>query len=436
MDNIRASVIVLAWNGIEYLGPCLDTVLAQKYADFEVIVVDNGSTDGSADFVAEHYPHVRLIRNEQNLGFAAGNNVGLAAASGDVLVLLNQDTQAHEGWLEALVSTFDDATIGIAGCKLLYPDGTIQHAGGYVHGLRGETEHVGRHEEDDGRFDQLADIEYATAAAVAIRRPLLEQIGPLDEAYYPAYYEDVDWSYRARGAGLRVVYQPSAVVTHQECSTTVDPASHGRQFAAQQGRMRFVFKHFAEERLLSEFGPAELEWVSAAERNEEVMAARRAYLDTMLSLPDIVAFRQGSPAEALVLADLLVDLRAGSIVGLSSPRPSPAGEVSEAMSVEETLQRQRLEEMQTVREVPFSSQVPVLGRLFVAFRSLWNSMSTKWYVRPLLQQQNAFNAEVVKHLQAERRDVAENVRELTFLAQEVAALKTALLEHSGSREED
>ena len=436
MSDAKASVIVPVWNGMGYLKPCLDSVLAQDFAGFEVIVVDNGSTDGSAGFVAESYPQVRLIRNERNVGFAAGSNVGMRAATGDVLVLLNQDTEVCEGWLEALVSTLTDPTVGIVGCKLLYPDGTIQHAGGYLHGLRGETEHVGRHERNDGAFDDLSDVEYVCAASMAISRMALELIGPLDEAFFPAYYEDVDWSFRARAAGLRVVYQPSAVVTHHECSTTVDPSSHERQFAGHQGRVRFVFKHFSVERLLNEFGPAELAWVSATERNEEVMAARRVYLDTILSLPEIVVFRQGTSAQARVLAELLVDLRAGSIVGLSSPRPSSADGASEAVSVEETLKRRGLEEIQTVHELPFSSQVPVLGRLIVAFRSLWNSMAAKWYVRPLLQQQNAFNAQVVKRLQAQSRDVAENVRELTSLAQQVAALKTMLLEQSDLREED
>jgi GT2 family glycosyltransferase len=436
MDNAKASVIVLSWNGIEYLGPCLDAVLSQDFADFEVIVVDNGSSDGSASFVAEHYPQVSLIRNERNLGFAAGNNVGMRAATGDVLVLLNQDTEVSDGWLEALVGTLADPTVGIVGCKLRYPDGTIQHAGGYLHGLRGGTEHVGRHEVDDGKFDRLAEVDYACAAAMAIRRTARELIGPLDEAFFPAYYEDVDWSFRARAAGLRVVYQPSAVVTHHECSTTVDPSSHERQFAAHQGRLRFVFKHFSVERLLHEFGPAELAWVSATEHNEEVMAARRAYLETILSLPEIVAFRQGSSAQARVLADLLVELRAGSIVGLTSPRSSSADEASEAMDGAEALQSRRLEEMQTVHERPFTSRVPVLGRLFVAFRSLWNGVATKWYVRPLVQQQNAFNTQVVSRLQAHSRDVAANVRELTSLAQQVADLRTMLLEQSDSREED
>jgi len=95
MDDLQMSVIILAWNGREYLGPCLSSVLAQTRPADQVIVVDNGSQDGSADFVAQNCPQVQLVRNERNLGFSGGMNIGIKVASGDILVLLNQDTQAR-----------------------------------------------------------------------------------------------------------------------------------------------------------------------------------------------------------------------------------------------------------------------------------------------------------------------------------------------------
>lgn len=130
------SAIVLSWNGKKYIADCLDALLAQDYAHLELLVVDNGSTDGTPELVAEQYPLVTLIRNGRNLGFAPGNNIGLRAATGDLLVLLNQDTRVQPGCLAALAATFADPSIGVAGCKLLYPDGTIQHAGGYLYGSR------------------------------------------------------------------------------------------------------------------------------------------------------------------------------------------------------------------------------------------------------------------------------------------------------------
>jgi GT2 family glycosyltransferase len=419
MDNARASVIVLAWNGIEFLGPCLDALLAQHFADFEVVVVDNGSSDGSADFVAESYPQVRLIRNERNIGFAAGNNIGLEAATGEVLVLLNQDTEVHEDWLEALVSTFDDASIGIAGCKLLYPDGTIQHAGGVLLGPRGETGHVGRHEEDDGRFDELTDAEFVTAAALAMSRAALERVGALDEGFSPAYYEDIDWCYRARAVGFRVVVQPQAIAIHHE-STATGKQTYARDFAVHQGRVRFVFKHWPRERLVWEFGPAEQAWAKTMNRCTELMAVRHAYLKALLGLRDILTYRASSLDEADALAGLLSDLRAVTVEGLERRDTRPYdGAPPAAESVDRT-PFHKLQHRMTLREEPFSSGVPVFGKFIVAVRSLWNSVAAKWYVRPLVHQQNLFNTEVVSYLQGQSLDLAENIRELTTIAERLA----------------
>jgi GT2 family glycosyltransferase len=131
MEGAKASVIILAWNGVDYLDPCLTAVLGQAFDHFEVIVVDNGSTDGSADLVAERFPAVRLICNRRNLGYAAGNNVGLRAAAGNVLVLLNQDTVVQPGWLAMLTEALQDPQVGFAGSKVLdYEGKTVLHAGG------------------------------------------------------------------------------------------------------------------------------------------------------------------------------------------------------------------------------------------------------------------------------------------------------------------
>src|SRR5437899_1677151 len=99
---MKASVVVLAWNGASYLSPCLDAVFAQDYPEFEVVVVDNASVDGSAELVRARFPAAQFIRHEQNLGFAAGMNAGLRLATGDVLVILNQDTVVRRDWLRQL----------------------------------------------------------------------------------------------------------------------------------------------------------------------------------------------------------------------------------------------------------------------------------------------------------------------------------------------
>ena len=445
MNQPRATVIILVWNGRDYLEACLDAVLAQDYASFGVMVVDNGSTDGSPRLVADNFPEAELLTNDRNLGFAAGNNVGLQVLAGmpcetstDFAVLLNQDTVVHHGWLASLARTFAGTRVGIAGCKLLYPDGTIQHAGGYLYGPRGETGHRGRHDKAEGTTtpvagppDGLTDIEFVTGAALAISREALATIGPLDEGFWPAYYEDVDWCFRARAAGYRVVYQPEAVVTHHE-STATDALSRERKQALNQGRLRFLLKHWTIDRLVGDFAPAELAWVRSMDRCEELMAARRAYLGGLLALPDILAFRQGSTNDADTLVGLLTDLRAAaqsSLTSIGSPgAPTRGTRPEESRQPAGTLEM--LSENQTIQEQPFTSHVPVVGRLIVAFRDLWNSIAAKWYVRPMVQQQSLFNAQLVNYLrtveqrlQGQSMDIAENIDELTTMAQYLAGVE-------------
>ncbi len=187
-----ASVIIPVWNGMQDLPACLAALTTQSHTALEIIAIDNASGDGSADWIASHYPNVHLIRNVENVGFGGACNAGLAVAKGEVLVLLNQDTVVRPDWLAALVKVMDEnADIGIAGSKALYPDGTIQHAGAIVD-KRGASTHLGYHQEDKGQFDRLMDVDYITGASLALRYTLYQQIGGFDPGFFPAYLEDVD----------------------------------------------------------------------------------------------------------------------------------------------------------------------------------------------------------------------------------------------------
>jgi GT2 family glycosyltransferase len=432
---MKASVIILSWNGMDYLSDCLIAVLSQSYPDFEVIVVDNGSIDGSADLVAEQFPQVQLVRNGHNLGFAAGNNVGLRAATGDVLVLLNQDTVVHDGWLAELVAALDDPTVGIVGCKLLYPDGTIQHAGAYLHGVRGESEHIGRREPDIGQYDKPGEVDFVTGASIALKRSTLVRIGPLDEGFTPAYYEDTDWCYRARSAGLRIVYWPAATVTHFE-SVSTQTDSYAHKAVYHHGRLRLLFKHKSRSWLQQELLPAETDWAGRLGRVVEIMAVRDAYLRIVLSLSEILVFRlrpegiasgQDLQTEWDALLKVVSELRAVCI------QDEPLGAAFETW---ENLWSD-LQARWDIKERPFHSDAPIVGGGIAAFRHAWNSVSTRWYVLPILQQQIDFNSTVVnlmnalRHsiqqtldsLKGQRRDVAQNMREIDTLARQVAHLQ-------------
>src|SRR5262249_17265592 len=159
----------------------------------------NASTDHSVDVVQRACPAARLIRSAANLGFSAGCNLGLRAAAGEYLLLLNQDARLQPGCLEALLAGFDaHPEAGILGCKILYPEShTLQHAGGWVDWPLGYAYHFGYQETDRGQWEQPRSVEFVTGAALALRRPVMDQIGCLDEQFWPGYFEDLDYCRRA-----------------------------------------------------------------------------------------------------------------------------------------------------------------------------------------------------------------------------------------------
>jgi GT2 family glycosyltransferase len=280
---MRFSVVVLAWNGAQYLEACLNAVLAQQGAESEVIVVDNASTDHSVEVIRAFLPHVRLIQNESNLGFAGGNNVGLGQSTGDVVVLLNQDTVVQPGWRVAIAETFADPDVGIVGCKALFPDGeTLQHAGAVVERPGGDPRHLGHGEKDVGQYDTAVAVDYVTGAAFAIRRSLLDRLGGLDEGYRPAFFEEVDYCLRARRAGFQVVYQPRAVIYHHE-STSWHDQNFARLAAFHRNRLRFILRHWSPDEFeaFCEHEAAKLQHIADF---REMRVFIRAYLDGLLHL--------------------------------------------------------------------------------------------------------------------------------------------------------
>ena len=215
------SVVILAFNGIEYLRDCLSSVLAQTYPNIEVIVVDNASQDGSPEFVEEKFSSVRLISNSSNLGFAAGNNVGIRATHGDYIVLLNQDTKVVPNLIEELVNAAEqDNEIGMCASKILYMyEPKRLNSTGFLllKDLSGLCKGIG--EIDRGQYEQQEDVLAAHGAAAFYRRAMLEEIGLFDEDYF-LFSEEIDLALRGRFVGWRCVYVPSAVVYHARSTHT------------------------------------------------------------------------------------------------------------------------------------------------------------------------------------------------------------------------
>jgi len=214
------SVIVPNWNGAQHLPTCLDGLRRQTLADVEVIVVDNGSTDGSLELLERHYTEARVLALGKNRGFAGACNVGMRAARGGFVVLLNNDTEAAVDWLEEVVAAFDrhpEAGM-IASKMLLFDRRDVLHTAGDFYRVDGLPGNRGVWEKDEGQYDVEEYVFGACGGSAAYRRTLLEEVGLLDETFFYSC-EDVDLAWRAQLAGWRCVYAPQAVVYHKLSAT-------------------------------------------------------------------------------------------------------------------------------------------------------------------------------------------------------------------------
>ncbi|BAI60319.1 putative glycosyltransferase [Methanocella paludicola SANAE] len=210
-----ASVIVVNYNGKQYLKRCLDALLDQTYRNVEVILVDNGSGDGSVDFVRSNYHTVQIIDNVKNLGFAPANNVGIRAARGELIATLNNDTMAAPGWLEALAGEMiSNERVGMCASKMLrMDDPTIIDSTGICISRSGACWDRGMFEKDEGQYEAVVEVFGPCAGAALYRKSMLDEIGLFDEDFF-SYMEDTDLAFRGRLAGWKCRYVPNAIVRH------------------------------------------------------------------------------------------------------------------------------------------------------------------------------------------------------------------------------
>ncbi len=401
------SIIIPAWNAGELIDECLNSIIGQLTAADEVIVVDNGSRDGTPERVAARYPQVTLVRLPVNLGFAGGVNRGLQLARGDELFLINQDVALRANCLAALSAQLA-AGPAIVGCKLLYPDGvTIQHAGGIIHRPRAIADHVGYRQADDGRWDSVAEVDYVTGAVLAFNRAVLTTIGLLDEAFHPAYYEEVDYCYRARAAGARVVYEPGAAAIHHESQST-DKRTPAYHRAMERGRVRFALKNFDGAYLLEEFFPAELAYLPQADAAFAREVYAPVYDDVLMNLPPLPPEHAASLAQAL--RQLRRAARRRAVYEVSMFEPLPPFEVP------------------ALREHEFQSAVPVVGPLIVRLRRLLYALTAKWPLRVALDQQMRINQLLVQRLQQHETLLREFTEQLIDQDHDLAHLSRVVAE--------
>jgi GT2 family glycosyltransferase len=214
------SVVVLNWNRKNLLRECLRSLARQADADFEVILVDNGSQDGSADMAESEFGrtgmlNLQILRNKENKGFCAANNQGITLSRGGLIALLNNDAEAAPGWLRALAKAFEGRPeIGMAASKVLvYEDSTRIDKVGHLIYPDGQNRGRGAGERDRGQYDRVEEVLWPDGCAAMYRRAMLDEIGGFDEDFF-AYADDAELGLRARIAGWRCLYIPEAVVRH------------------------------------------------------------------------------------------------------------------------------------------------------------------------------------------------------------------------------
>lgn len=234
--------VVPNWNGKKLLGPCVDSLLKQTLTP-RIVVVDNGSTDGSADYINTRYPDVVVIKLEKNCGFSGGVNRGIEYAlrnNAEFVALINNDAIAEPDWLNHLLKTAkENPKAGIVTSKILRIDKKHLDSTGDFYSIWGLPFPRGRNEPDVGQYDNQLEIFGASGGASLYRAKMLQKIGLFDKEFF-AYFEDVDISFRAQLAGWKVRYEPKAIVYHQVGATS----SKLGNFARYHSYKNFVMLYF------------------------------------------------------------------------------------------------------------------------------------------------------------------------------------------------
>jgi GT2 family glycosyltransferase len=249
LSEPRVSIVILNWNSYEVTRDCLLSLRKMDYRNFEVVLVDNGSIDGSPGQLFESFPEIRPIKNETNLGFAGGCNMGMREAlhrGTDYILLLNNDTIVAPDFLSQLVRVAEaDNHIGAVSPKILFfdrPD-RLNYAGGEHRRWRLFPKMIGLRHLDDGKYDKVREVSFLTGCAMLIKANVVREIGVLEEVYFH-FYEDIEWSLRVLKAGYQAMYVPAAVIWHKEHYVTNKNQDNGFiEFYLARANMIFARKH-------------------------------------------------------------------------------------------------------------------------------------------------------------------------------------------------
>jgi len=236
---VLVSIIIVNWNAKAYIKACIESILSQNFIDYEIILVDNASSDDSVDFVENNFTQVKIIKNKKNVGFAEGNNIGIANSSGTIIALFNPDVVADKNWLSILVDVLQSSKKIAAVTGKMYYLGD-QYGKNAVFCTWSKIDPYSAAPYNFHDNEPVSKVDYLSGAAMVIKKDILEKIGLMDLNYF-LYFEETDLCARMIRAGYDLMYIPSAIVWH-----AVSPLSNSdnKVYYMERNRFRFALKNF------------------------------------------------------------------------------------------------------------------------------------------------------------------------------------------------
>lgn len=244
---MKLSIIIPNYNGQKLLRKHLPSVVAAANKS-EIIVVDDASTDGSVDYLNTHYPAVKIVKHKTNQRFAAACNSGVKASRGDIIILLNNDVSPNKNFLSPLVSHFSDPGVFSAGCKEIQTINGVKRESGRAKGAFTRGLLIHWRAKNQNRTTTL----WTSGGSAAFRKSMWEQLGGMDEMYKPAYWEDIDLSYRAKKRGWKVLFEPASMVHHRhETTNSQEIGPKSMAVAAYKNQLLFVWKNITDTHMIA-----------------------------------------------------------------------------------------------------------------------------------------------------------------------------------------
>ncbi|NCT55867.1 glycosyltransferase family 2 protein [bacterium] len=249
------SVIIVNYNGLKWLKGCLDSLKVQTYKDFEIIFVDNASTDGSVAYVKKNYPKVKVLVNKENYGFAKGNNIGYKASSGEYIVLLNNDTYVEKDYLKNFIKVFKEyPKCGIAQSKIVLMDdpSKLDSAGSFWTGTAFLYHEGYQQGAEVQKYNNPYKVFSVKGASMLIKKEVIEKVGLFDEDFW-CYYEETDFCHRAWMNGYESWYYPTALCYHKGGSTSSQFNNEVIQYHNIKNKLSSFYKNFSTWNFLKYF---------------------------------------------------------------------------------------------------------------------------------------------------------------------------------------